>query len=203
MKSFDESMYYLGPLCKHKHEWNGVGKSLRYLKKRYQRKEQPCVVCQRKSYTKWRENNLDVARLRQRQYFAKNKERRREVQRNARENNRESYRKYGRRYYWKHIEKTREAQRLRCAQPEVKAKMLAYNRERRDIPEVKKKHLKSVRRSMLRRRVWKNEIAYAKGCSEPTKTGLLMGIEKVVQIHASYLELRQQLRVLNKVGGRG
>lgn len=45
MKSYDNTKFFIGSLCEEKHDWQGTGKSLRYMSNKR------CILCQ-KSYNK-------------------------------------------------------------------------------------------------------------------------------------------------------
>lgn len=47
MIKFKPEKHYLGHLCKNKHDYNGTGQSIRYLK------TQACAECQKEAMTKY------------------------------------------------------------------------------------------------------------------------------------------------------
>ena len=47
MIKFNPDKHYLGPLCKNKHDYNGTGQSIRYIK------TMACAECQKRAMTKY------------------------------------------------------------------------------------------------------------------------------------------------------
>lgn len=103
--AFDPQRHYLGLLCRHGHDWNETGKSLRSLNRR------GCVYCHRADSQK-RYHNLDsegkkVHHRRAAEFRKNNPERAKAIQLKYRENHRQLSAEKNRRYHLENLERER------------------------------------------------------------------------------------------------
>ena len=86
MKPFDETKYYLGKLCKRGHDYDGTGKSLRYM-------SHNCVEC----IKNYRKENADKLKEYIKNYRKENPEKLKEY----RKNNADKAKEYSKEYHSK------------------------------------------------------------------------------------------------------
>ena len=91
MKPFDETKYYLGKLCKRGHDYDGTGKSLRYI-------GVSCVECTRIAGELYRKNNQVRIVQYKKDYRKKNHNKLYEVDKKYREENPDQCRAYYTKY---------------------------------------------------------------------------------------------------------
>lgn len=135
LKSFDSEKFYLGSLCKHKHDWNETGQSLRYIrcneckacrlekykhrhdsilknKQAYYQRNRDVIIQRRRENYK---QNREVLLKRQHEYDRKNRALRLARDRKRYQLHREILLEKKRNYYWQNVhilnEKSRQYRR--------------------------------------------------------------------------------------------
>lgn len=110
--TFDSEKYFLGKLCRHGHEWENTGKSLRIpIKSGYHR----CAVCtdlHNRRHTGDAERHKERYSKYGKAWYEKNRDRLKEDRKKYRENNRERITERGRIYREQNREKIRESGRI-------------------------------------------------------------------------------------------
>lgn len=179
---YDPEKHFLGKLCRHDHDWENSGFSLRAINSKQ------CVICQKESLKKYYEKNRDTLLENRKKYYGENrdtllehskiyreanKEHITERQRNYYQENADKFSEYRRNYYQENADKLRERSRnynqenvgkirefRRNHYQENASKILERNRNYRQTPSGKSV---KIRNNQKRR-------AIKKGChSQPYK----------------------------------
>ena len=87
MKPFDETKYYLGKLCKRGHDYDGTGKSLRYM-------SHNCVECIKISRALYQKEDAEKLKEYRKNYQKENAEKLKEYRKNYRKENPEKLKEY-------------------------------------------------------------------------------------------------------------
>jgi len=87
MKPFDETKYYLGKLCKRGHDYDGTGKSLRYM-------SHNCVECIKISRALYQKEDAEKLKEYRKNYQKENAEKLKEYRKNYRKENADKAKEY-------------------------------------------------------------------------------------------------------------
>ena len=135
VKQFDKTKFYLGTLCNHGHDYDGIGKSLRYLSGKC------CIKCMKIS------SSL---------YFKKNKKRSKERHKKYQKENKEKYNEYSKKFYKENTDKCieRSMKYHKENKERINENQKKYRKENRDkAKEHRKKYLLALSKNYVKRQI--------------------------------------------------